>query len=248
MEGYDYTKYLEFTKTASENSLVFETFKQNTFYKEILEHVTFTQGAQYLALIWHFFKLSDQELEEFCALNDRYGSPQLFEYSSTLKCSPTSLRYIFHSLLILHYIRDLQLKEVSIVEVGCGYGGLFLAIQHFAKKVGITLKQYRLIDLPEVVSLQKTYLSKHTSQTPTAFYDATRYGSEIQETDLFFISNYCFSEISDANRRGYIEHLLPKCSHGFIAWNMIDLFDFGKKYIEGPELPRTGDKNKFIYF
>jgi hypothetical protein len=248
MAGYNYSSYVDFVKKALNDETLFSGFKRHPNYVEILEHVSFMQGARYLQYCHQFFSLGDADVESFCHLNDKIGSPTMYQYSPTLTCSPTSIRYIFQSHIILQHIQSLGLKEVSIVEVGCGYGGLFLALQHYAPKMGILIKKYAFVDLDEIEQLQKKYLSLHTLTVPVEFYDSKKFGEDIKETDLFFISNYCFSEISADFQQKYKEHLLPKCSHGFIAWNMIDVYDIGKKIREMDEIPNTGSKNKFLYF
>ena len=46
----------------------------------------------------------------------------------------------------------------------------------------------------------------------------------------------------------YIKTLFPKVQHGFMAWNMIPIYDFGFKYTIEDEYPKTGDFNKYVYF
>ena len=110
-------------------------------------------------------------------------------------CSPTSLRYVLHSLLILKYIKGTSTRK--IVEVGCGYGGLFLGINYFSKILNITIDNYYFIDLPEICGLIKNYLELHKGDINInyAIHTADNYGADIDETNLFFISNYCFTEI-----------------------------------------------------
>ncbi len=248
MAGYNYTPYIEFTQKITLDENLFLTFKQNPSYTEMLEHVTLLQGTKYLYYIWNKFQLTDKEVEEFCQVNDRFGGPITYGYSPTLNCSPTSLRYIFHSLLILQHIQSLGLTEVSMVEVGCGYGGLFLALQHFASKYGVHITKYSFIDLQPAIDLQKKYLSNHVVKIPTTFHPASHFGKDVSGDNLFFVSTYCFSEISDTFQQEYIKNLLPKCNHGFIAWNMIDVYDIGKNLRVEDELPETGPKNKFVFF
>lgn len=248
MAGYNYSPYVEFVKKALKDETLFSGFKRHPGYTEMLEHVSFMQGAMYLQYCHEFFSLGDKDVESFCELNDKIGSPTMYEYSPSLTCSPTSIRYIFQSHIILQHMQSLGLKEVSIVELGCGYGGLFLALQHYAPKLGIQIKKYGFIDLEHIEELQKKYLSFHNLTIPVEFYDCSQFGADIKETDLFLISNYCFSEISTEFQQKYKEFLFPKCSHGFIAWNMIDIYDIGKKVRVMDEIPKTGPKNKFVYF
>jgi hypothetical protein len=65
---------------------------------------------------------------------------------------------------------------------------------------------------------------------------------------MFIISNYCFSEISEEFQKKYIDILFPKVSHGFMAWNMIPTYNFGFKFSEEDEYPKTGEFNKYLRF
>ena len=246
--GYDYSRYTNYIKRIFEGKEQLESFKQHPEYQEILEHVSYFQGIEYLQHIWNRFQLNDEDVHSFCARNDMFGSPIKHQYSPSLFCSPTSLRYIFHSNLILSHMQKLGLQTVSIVEVGCGYGGLLLAIDHFASRYNITIKNYSCVDLPEPLLLQNAYISNHSVAFPVTFHDARYFGKDVKGDDLFFVSMYCFSEISSAFQTEYRNILLPKCTHGWIAWNMIDVYDIGKRITVEEEVPNTGSKNKFVFF
>ena len=62
---------------------------------------------------------------------------------------------------------------------------------------------------------------------------------------MFLISNYCFSELSSLNQDSYRQILFPKIANGFIVWNAVPLFDFGFPAQVEPEVPNTGDWNKY---
>ena len=249
LDGYDYSSYDSFCLEASRNDVAFQTFKSNPKYMEILEHVSQAQGLEYLKLLWEEFRLGENDIVDFCKKNDLLGSPIKHRYSDILICSPTSIRYIYHANLILSWMKQLDTKNIKIVELGCGYGGLCLAIQHFAKRYGVDIERYALIDLANASQLQKRYLVEYSQNTFLEFHSAEDHGKTLDGTDWFFISNYCFSEISSENQRKYIENLLPKCQHGFLAWNMIDLYEFGKPILNHqPERPLTGSKNRFVFF
>ena len=247
-EGNDYEPYIQYVKKIHENEELFLTFRREPIYMDMMEHVTFIHGAVCLYQSQIMFCIKDADVEEFCDLNDRYGRPIRFQYSPTLSCSPTSLRYIFHALLIINRLKMLNISEVSFVEVGGGYGGLSLALQYFGPKENISIKKYSFVDLQPAMQLQKKYLSKHTLSAPVSFYDASHFGKDVEGDNLFFISCYSFSEIAKDFQQKYIEFLLPKCKHGFLAWNMIDVYDFGKQASFTDEIPQTGYTNKFVFF
>jgi hypothetical protein len=101
-------------------------FKSKPEYCGILEHVSYELGTKYLKLIeTEFMGIGIEHIRTFIDLNDKYGIPKTFMYSfmnTTISTSPTTIRYIYHSLIILNYYKNTSCE--IIVEVGCGYGGL----------------------------------------------------------------------------------------------------------------------------
>jgi hypothetical protein len=251
-----YDEYCNFIRDCD-----YTDFKQSNKYCGILEHVTKILGNEYLDLIDTEFQLSFDDMFNFMVLNDRIGNTKKENFYSTkhkkvFDCSPTSLRYIYHALIILKYYKETGLKE--IVEVGCGYGGLCLAINYFSKLLNITINKYHLIDLPDVCNLINYYLGQHANfiSIPYQSYDAQNYGKEITSNDLFFISNYCLSEIDEQHYKLYCQHLLPKTSHGFIIWQPVSwslenimILQKVVTLIEN-EKPQTCCEgiNRFVYF
>lgn len=253
-----YDNYCSFLKTND-----FDHFKNNDTYFAILEHVSKEIGEQYLYLIDSEFEISYENIVEFCMLNDHFGNPKKETFFSQknkkyIVCSPTTLRYIYHALTILTYYKETSLNEM--VEIGCGYGGLFFAINYFSKLLEITVNKYHLVDLPDVCKLINFYLTKNSEHIHIPFetYESTNYGKNINSDLLFLISNYCFTEIDDEYKMNYCEHLFPKIKHGFIIWQTcaysLDYIHILKKDIkkiqtEKPQTCTDGEKlNSFVYF
>ena len=213
----------------------------------VLEHVGHAWGIRYLDLIFEEFpQLRFEDVRSFVEINDRVGAPNKFEiysskYKSIILCSPTSLRYVYHAMLILGHYQNISTYTShghdEMAEVGCGYGGLFLALNYFSSLVRVQIPSYHLIDLPEACDLIRYYLDQHQAiiSIPYHIHSAYDYGKEIVPTApfvaepstqtgqnsqgfLFFISNYCLTELDDHHRQGYREHLLPKARHGFVIW------------------------------
>jgi hypothetical protein len=240
-----YTNYIQYINyICAQKDL--SNFKSNNNYRDILEHVSPEQGQLYLDCILSNTNLSMSDIKNFCNKNDSIGSPLKTLYGD-LFVSPTSLRYIYHSHLIFEHIKSLSLNNIDIVEVGCGYGGLCLAINFFKEKYGIGVNSYKLIDLKEAINLQKIYLSM-VDISNVEYIDSDTFGKDIKDSNMFLISNYCFSEISDDLQKMYIQLLFPKVSHGFMAWNHINTYNFGFAFREADEVPKTGSMNKYIYF
>lgn len=217
-----YNTYNSFIKTLDFNILDKIPFKSNSQYCGILEHVSYELGIKYLKLIeTEFTDITIDHIRTFIDLNDKYGIPKKFNYSfmnTTITTSPTTIRYIYHSLVILNYYKNTSCE--NIVEVGCGYGGLCLAINFFSQILYIKIKEYNLIDLPEPCKLIKGYLDLHKDNihTDIKIHLSETYGENITTPNLFFISNYCYTEIDKEYNKMYSEKILSKTSNGFITW------------------------------
>jgi len=230
-----------------------QDFKSNPNVTYVLEHVTEQLGQQYYEYIKKRTSLTTEQIVAYCKKNDTYGGGMKSNFG-WITTSPSNFRYLLHSHIILSYMKQLGLHEIRIAEVGCGYGGLCLALTDLAPLYDIVLTEYHLIDLPDISSLQQLYLSNFTISTNTSFHSAYTYGRDIASSDLFLISNYCFSEIDHEHQTHYIQHLFPKVSHGFMIWNHILLYDFGFKVTTEEEYPLTSYNadplldNKYVYF
>lgn len=241
-----YAVYANYVKTIS-NTNDLSNFKNHPSYTYMLEHVSAEQGRQYIKSIHINTKLSINDVVSFCNLNDSVGNPNTIEYG-IVTASPTSLRYIYFAHLILTHIKSLNLPVLNIVEIGGGYGGLCLAIHYFSEAYGVKVNTYKIIDLLTINKLQEMYISKVNSNISVEYIDAATFGSDIKDTNLFLISTYCFSEIPLELQHSYIKTLFPKVSHGFIAWNIIPLYDFGFTLKVEDEIPSTFPNNKYLYF
>jgi hypothetical protein len=245
-----YAEYDDCTKAIC-NSGNLSNFKSSQKFVFMLEHVPQDQGGQYYECLKPIF--SNNIITAFCNKNDSIGSP-IKHYINGLNSnvSPSSLRYLYHAYLSLKHIQTLNLSSIDIVEVGCGYGGLCLAIDYVSNNMNININSYACIDLENPLRLQQRYIETVGTHFPVRFHSAFTFGSDISGTNNFLISNYCFSEIGDENRQKYIEILIPKVSHGFMTWNAIPLFNFGKEFIKvEDENPQTGPahcRNSYVYF
>jgi hypothetical protein len=217
-----YNNYVQYLESNSVN-IESDNFKSNPHYNGILEHVSYDLGLQYLTLIeTEFPDITYENLIGFINMNDKYGCPNknmfLFQFTHIIECSPTTLRYVYHALTILNHFKETCCE--NMVEVGCGYGGLCLSIQYFSRLQNITIKNYHLVDLPVVCNLIQNYLQIHSSNLYSTIrvHSSETYGKNITDTKLFFISNYCFTEVEEHHNKQYCDFLLPLTQHGFITW------------------------------
>ena len=217
-----YNNYTEFLKKNETSNVQTFSFKNDNKYCGILEHVSISHGEQYLKLILQEFShIKQEKIVKFCMINDKYGNPKKNFFNKEdfkILCSPTSLRYVYHSLLILKYIENNNIS--NIVEVGCGYGGLCLAINYFMSDFSVNINTYNIVDLSEPINLIEKYLNLHKENinTKIIYHNSLTYGENIQDDNLFFISNYCYTEISNEHNTNYTNLLIPKVKNGFILW------------------------------
>ena len=69
-------------------------------------------------------------------------------------------------------------------------------------------------------------LNKSYIQTNMIYHNSDTYGSDVADNMLFFISNYCYTEISEIYNKNYSHILLPKVKNGFIISLNIALIVF----------------------
>jgi hypothetical protein len=251
-----YDKYI----TAIKNNLNLNPdewyFKSDDDYRSVLEHVSIEKGYEYLHVIQNEFpdiyNNNKMLLIELCHMNDSYGKAFKHTFEDFCLCSPTSLRYIYHSLLNLKYIKELNIQDVNIIEIGGGYGGLCFFINMLSVLFKITIKTYHIFDLEEAIMLQKIYLNKLRINN---FTNSTLHNVEEIHKNSYLISNYCFSEIDWNIQNEYIEKIIIKyVSQGMLVWNHIHTYQFVDKPLKiEQERPLTNYaglsiENKFVYF
>ncbi len=88
----DNQAYPEVCIQASNSYHVFNEFRNNPNYTQILEHVSEEQGSEYLQIISNDSDIL-ASINNFKA-NDNYGNPRMYEYPGIGTVSPSTLRYI----------------------------------------------------------------------------------------------------------------------------------------------------------
>jgi hypothetical protein len=226
-------------------------FKSDTRYQYVLEHVAPEQGRQYLSLIREEFedlyKNNKELLVDLCKRNDEVGKPNKSYFFKFCSCSPTNLRYIYQSLLILKYMRDKLppfCNGCPVVEIGGGYGGLAFFIHNLCEFFDVEIKSYIIFDIPEVCLLQEKYLRHHEVELEE---------KENITENSFLISNYAFSELPENIRDTYEKNVIaPYCDYGFLSWNACPFYKFIDDetiiWETEPEKPITGNNNLFVRF
>jgi len=249
-----YQRYADYCTTQLQLNKTDWDFKNNPNYTYMLEHVSKTQADQYLTILQQKFKtLYENNLEllqNTCKLNDLFGKTNKCDFVEFMECSPTNLRYILHSLLILQYIDDKKLNNIDFIEIGGGYGGLCVFIHKLAPLFNIKINSYTIFDLVEASQLQDKYLNAVDIDNVNCC-QLENYND--MEPNSFLVSTYAFSEIPGEIQSKYIENIInPFATHGFIAWNNIPVYRFVKNSIIEYEVeyPLTSNSgyNKYVRF
>lgn len=258
--------YDEYSQVCLENSLKTPlewNFKSNSKYQVVLEHLNFNDGLHYINIIKNefsnFYNNYKSFLIELCYINDSYGKPITYNYIDFCQCSPTCIRYIYHSLLNLTYIKNEVVKqnenEIDIIEIGGGYGGLCFFMNSLASLFNIKIKSYSIFDLYGVKKLQEVYLNSLNIETFRCFSlneNENDYNIYLKQNS-YLISIYAFSEFSKDIQDIYINNIIKLyVSNGFILWNFIKPYNIldkkGKIEIERPNYRIINNENELNYF
>jgi hypothetical protein len=210
----DNNTYPQFCIQASIDFSLFDNFRQNPIYNQVLEHVTKDQGFEYLKCIDLDPEIMGS-INEF-KLNDNYGNPLTYQYPCIGMISPSTLRYI----KVLYDIKSHfnSLDNLDICEIGIGYGGQCRIINSFFKP-----STYLLVDIQPALSLAMRYLGNYilhsTIQCKTM--------NELYEKNYdLVISNYAFSELPRVIQDVYLEKIILKSKRGYITYNEINPIDY----------------------
>ena len=227
-------------------------FRRKYDYREILEHVTYTQGKSYLEQIQEYSPQNYIELIEKNKANDLFGNPYEYQYPGVGRVSPTTLRYISTAIDIFETIR--LNKESVVAEIGVGYGGQAAILE---RMYGI--RNYSAFDLPSVIQLSNVYLNSVNSKLK---FTSSGLSSDKNTTWDVVISNYAFSELHRDLQLSYIKHVIAKSKSGYMIMNSgrsnitgrsegkLSLDEI-RSYIPNlqvkEEVPLTGPDNYIIY-
>ena len=228
-------------------------FRRKYDYREILEHVTYTQGKSYLEQIQEYSPQNYIELIEGNKANDLFGNPYEYQYPGVGRVSPTTLRYISTAIDIFETIK--LNKESVVAEIGVGYGGQAAILE---RMYGI--RNYSAFDLPSVIQLSNVYLNNVNSKLK---FTSSGFSSDKNTTWDVVISNYAFSELHRDLQLSYIEHVIAKSKSGYMIMNSgrsnitgrsegkLSLNEI-RNYIPNlqvkEEVPLTGPDNYIIYW
>ena len=256
MVSYQGYVHVPVCKNAVEDDIVFNNFKQDSMFTTILEHTgvdnshlflahAITKYPQYLNLIdWEIVRQNDSigtaSLEKYPELSNSVGL-------SNVMFSPSTIAYVFKALDILNHIKENNISNLRLLEIGGGYGGQAKMITDIAPLFDINIDSYTIIDLHWPTKLQEKYLNVlgYNNINFIAYEDLESGKVSFPNDFNYFISIYALSEFDDDVKQFYINNL-SNAEKYYILWN-IDKIEpmFLDADIE-PEHPRTGPYNVLI--
>lgn len=194
----------------------FNSFKRNKSYNEILEHVTESQGHQYLEII---SKNSDimKKIDVFKE-NDKVGNPVLYDYPEIGLFSPTTLRYIKVLVDIEKLFKGFG-QDNNICEIGVGYGGQCRIFDSYYSGIN----QYYLVDIQPVLLLTQRYLDHYILNTQVIYRTSNELAKKSYD---MVISNYAFTELSRELQDKYLKTIILNSKRGYITYNEINPLSF----------------------
>ena len=206
----DSSAYLQIISSAAHNDESFAKFRSNREYRQILEHVSKSQGYEYL----RESGLGTSKLKEMIAKVDFLnicGLPLVYFYPRLGFLSPTTLRYckVFDELNRLFP----NMAQMNIAEIGGGFGGQAAVLRKLSG-----FKSYTIYDLPEVHELQSRFLEANNSESGVLYADGRLAPSG--KFDLV-ISNYAVSELQRELQVAYFENIVKSSTRGYLTWNLI---------------------------
>lgn len=133
-----------------------------------------------------------------------------------------SIENMFWSINLLEYIKKIGKKEIRIVEVGCGFGDVYIFTNMFSELYNIKIK-YTIIDLKDWIKKVKQYLSVNNidiSNITFINYEDLCNSKKTEKYDVFF-SKSAYSELNGYIRQFYIDNVVSKCNYIYIVWNYL---------------------------
>ena len=206
----DSSGYLQIITNAADNEESFAKFRSNREYRQILEHVSKSQGYEYLRKIMLGTSELKKLISEVSFLNT-CGLPLVYFYPRLGFLSPTTLRYckVFDELNRLFP----NMAQMNIAEIGGGFGGQAAVLRKLSG-----FKSYTIYDLPEVHELQSRFLEANNSESGVLYADGRLAPSG--KFDLV-ISNYAVSELQRELQVAYFENIVKSSTRGYLTWNLI---------------------------
>jgi len=207
--------FLYNVKEAVYNERKFNKFRNNFFWKSVVENTSYNEALIYLKNINRKY-LNNQNTEntkifEYLEQIDKLFSAKTFYFSTiNKKISGNSIRYLKQSADIKKIFNKKKFKEVVEIGVGCGLQCLIL--DHL-----LQIRKYILVDVDLVLKLSKKFLENFILKLSYDFKTLNNFDN-IGKYDLV-ISNYAFSELPKNLQLMYLDKIILRAKNGYLTMN-----------------------------
>jgi len=187
------------------------TFRQKLGSTGILEGDT-SCGNLWLNMI--LTKFGDSILKEKLSLfkrNDIYGSPVILNYGEYGDMCPFTFLYVLQGLNAINKFKTNKFDK--IVEIGAGYGALCIIMDSLCE-----YNEYVIIDLPDVVELNKKYLKNFPEIYKKVTFIPCNKLTEILDVDLF-LSIAAISECNTETQLEYFNKVIKNANFAYLGYN-----------------------------
>lgn len=215
--GWDYAgdgvanNYINAIRSFINDKSEFNTFRQKLGSTGILEGDA-SCGDLWLKMILD--KFGDTILKEKLHLfkrNDLYGNPVIKNYGEYGDVCPFTFLYIWQGLNAINKFKTTKFDK--IVEIGTGYGALCIIMDALCE-----YKEYVVIDLPDVVELNRRYLSNFPEIYKKVTFIPCNELNEITDIDLF-LSFAAISECNTETQLEYFDKIVKNTKYAYLSYN-----------------------------
>lgn len=192
----------------------FERFRREPAIVRAIEHVSFWEGQVHLDSILSCRGCAREVYLGLAKKNDQVGSPVKYEYSPYGWYSPKTLEYVRIAHELTHIFG--ALADCEIFEIGGGYGGQALVLAGL-----FSLRRYTILDLPDVLALQRRYHAAQGLTDVTYLSAPDQVRSRAVRPSHLLISNFAFAECRKDVQEAYLIDILAHAERGYMACNFV---------------------------
>lgn len=183
-------------------------FKRNNIYSyfvgnDLRSNSIANDFYNFIKLEYPTLLISDNINKFSC--NDKIGAPNLYRIEKII-ISPGTLRF----MKVLGDVFKIDPKINKIIEIGSGYGGQALIFKKYNENI-----DYSIIDIPESLSLAKSYLKVNEVEVKSISIDSI----SLEDKYDLVISDYCLSELDYDEVKFYADNVISKCNYGYFTVN-----------------------------
>jgi hypothetical protein len=215
--GWDYagdsvsSNYINVIRSFINDEQEFNTFRQKLGSTGILEGDT-NCGELWLKMILDTY--GDNILKEKLSLfkrNDLYGSPIIKNYGEYGDVCPFTFLYILQGLNAINKFKTTKFDKIA--EIGTGYGALAIIMDSLCE-----YNEYIIIDLPDVVELNKKYLSNFPEIYKKITFIPCNKLNEVSDIDLT-LSIAAISECNIETQLEYFDKVIKNSKFAYLGYN-----------------------------